>query len=67
MSKSADDRAVKGFTVGQVFFSPNGLLSRTYDSPNLEGIRKVEAMIAYANSKGITVWIQPSPKRISCF
>ena len=38
--KLADDRAVKGFTVGQVFFSPNGLLNRTYDSPDLEQIRK---------------------------
>ena len=57
--KLADDRAAKGFTVGQVFFSPNGLLNRAYDSPNLEQIRKVEAMIAYANSKGITVWIHP--------
>ncbi len=57
--KLADDRAAKGFTVGQVFFSPNGLLNRTYDSPNLEQIRKVEAMFAYANSKGITVWIHP--------
>jgi hypothetical protein len=42
-----------------LFFAPNGLLNRTYDSPNLEQIRKVEEMIAYANSKGITVWIHP--------
>ena len=57
--KLADDRSAKGFTVGQVFFSPNGLLNRTYDSPNLEQIRKAEEMIAYANSKGITIWIHP--------
>ncbi len=55
----ADDRAAKGFTVGQLFFSPNGLLNRNFDTPNLEQIRKVEQMIAYANSKGITLWIHP--------
>ena len=53
-------RFAKGFTVGQMFFAGNnGLLNRTYDSPNLEQIRKVEEMIAYANGKGITVWIHP--------
>jgi hypothetical protein len=58
--KLADDRSAKGFTVGQMFFAGNsGLLNRTYDSPNLEQIRKVEEMIAYANLKGITVWIHP--------
>ncbi len=58
--KLADDRSAKGFTVGQIFFAGNnGLLNRTYDSPNLEQIRKVEEMIAYANSKGIIVWIHP--------
>ncbi len=57
--KLADDRAAKGFTVGQLFLSPNGLLNRASDSPNLEQIRNVEAMIAYANSKGITVWVHP--------
>ncbi len=58
--KLADDRSAKGFTVGQVFFAGNsGLLNRTCDSPNLEQIRKVEEMIAYANGKGITVWIHP--------
>ena len=56
----ADDRAVKGFTVGQIFFAGNdGLLNRTYDLPNVEQIRGVEQFIAYANSKGITVWIHP--------
>ena len=58
-SDGADDRAAKGFTVGQVFFSPNGLLNRSYDSPDLEEIRNAEAMIAYANKRGITVWIHP--------
>jgi hypothetical protein len=46
--------------VGQIFFAGNNrLLNRTYNSPNLEQIRKVEEMIAYANSKRITVWIHP--------
>ena len=58
--KLADDRSAKGFTVGQLFFAGNdGLLDRTYDLPNLEQIRRVEEMIAYANSVGITVWIHP--------
>ena len=58
--KLADDRAAKGFTVGQVFFAGNdGLLNRTYDMPDVEQIRRVERMIAYANHKGITVWIHP--------
>jgi len=58
--KLADDRAAKGFTVGQIFFAGNdGLLNRTYDSPDLEQIRNVERFIAYANQKGITVWIHP--------
>ena len=61
--KLADDRAAKGFNVGQLFFAGNGwgrdasLLDRTYRAPDLEHIRRVEKMIAYANSKGITVWI----------
>lgn len=56
----ADDRAAKGFTVGQIFFTGNdGLLNRTYDLPDVEQIRRVEQFIAYANSKGITVWIHP--------
>ncbi len=48
----ADDRAEKGFTVGQIFFAGNdGLLNRTYDLPNVEQIRNVEQFIAYANSR----------------
>jgi hypothetical protein len=58
--KLADDRAAKGFTVGQIFFAGNdGLLNKTYDSPDLEQIRHVERLISYANQKGITVWIHP--------
>lgn len=61
--KLVDDRAAKGFNVGQLFFAANGwsrsssLLDETYNVPDLEHIRNVERMIAYANSKGITVWI----------
>lgn len=57
--KLADDRAAKGFTIGQLHFAGNGLLNRTLDMPDLSQIRKVEDIIAYANSKGITVWIHP--------
>lgn len=58
--KLADDRAAKGFTVGQIFFAGNdGLLNKTYDLPDVEQIRNVERFIAYANQKGITVWIHP--------
>lgn len=60
--KLADDRAAKGFTVGQLFFSG----ANKFD---LEQIRKVERMIAYANSRGITVWIHPwwSGKHLAAF
>ncbi len=51
--KLVDDRAAKGFTIGQLFFpADNGL-------PDFARIQRVEAFIAYANSKGITVWIHP--------
>ena len=59
----ADDRAAKGFNVGQLFFAGNGwgrsasLLDRTHRHPDLEHIREVERTIAYANAQGITVWI----------
>jgi len=58
-----DDRAAKGFNVGQLFVPGNGwsressLLDDTYTIPDIEHIKKVEEMIRYANSKGITVWI----------
>lgn len=63
--KLVDDRAAKGFNIGQLFFAANGwgrsssLLDDTYQIPDLEHIRNVERMITYANSKGITVWIHP--------
>jgi hypothetical protein len=59
-----DDRAEKGFTVGQLFVPANGwggtsssLLDETYTFLDTAHMRKVENMIAYANSKGITVWV----------
>lgn len=61
--KLADTRAEQGFNIGQLFFAGNGwgkessLLDASFENPKLEQIRKVEEMIKYANSKGITVWI----------
>ena len=61
--KLVDNRAEKGFNVGQLFVPGNGwsressLLDVTFDLPDNEQLIKVEEMIRYANSKGITVWI----------
>lgn len=61
--KLADTRAEQGYNIGQLFFAGNGwgressLLDPSFTDPKLEQIRKVEEMIRYANSKGITVWI----------
>jgi hypothetical protein len=58
-----DDRAAKGFNIGQLFVAANGwgrqssLLDSTYSVLDVAHIQKVDSMIAYANSKGITVWI----------
>ena len=63
--KLADTRAEQGYSIGQLFFAGNGwgsessLLDPSFQNPKLEQIRKVEKMIEYANSKGITVWIHP--------
>ena len=60
-----EDRVQKGFTVGQLFFAANGwgrrssLLDEDYDEPDIEHIRFVERCIAYANARGMTVWIHP--------
>ncbi len=59
----ADDRAEKGFTIGQLFFAGRGwgrsssLLDKTYTKPDIEHIHHIEKYIRYANEKGITVWI----------
>ena len=58
-----DDRAAKGFSLGQLFVPANGwgressILDETYSVPDIALIQKVDSMIAYANSKGITVWV----------
>ncbi|UCF43997.1 MAG: DUF4038 domain-containing protein [Planctomycetota bacterium] len=61
--KLVDDRVQKGFTVGQMFIAGKGwtksscLLDETYSAVDLAHMRRVERMIAYANAKGITVWV----------
>lgn len=61
--KLADTRAEQGYNIGQLFFAGNGwgressLLDTSFNHPDISQIRNVEKMIAYANSKGITVWI----------
>jgi len=58
-----DTRSAQGFNIGQLFFAGNGwgeessLLDTSFQHPDIEQIQKVEKMIAYANSKGITIWI----------
>jgi len=61
--KLVNNRAAKGFNIGQLFVPGNGwgressILDRTYSELDTERMKEVEQMIAYANSKGITVWI----------
>lgn len=61
--KLVDDRASKGFTLGQLFVAGNGwsqessLLDISYSIPDMDLLNRVEQMIQYANSMGITVWI----------
>jgi hypothetical protein len=61
--KLVDDRAAKGFNIGQLFVPGNGwsiessMLDETYSVLDTAHVRRVEEMIRYANSKGITVWI----------
>ena len=65
MKELVDTRSEQGFNIGQLFFAGNGwggessLLDKTWQNPDIAQIQKVEKMIAYANSKGITVWIHP--------
>ncbi|MEA1996461.1 MAG: DUF4038 domain-containing protein [Gemmatimonadota bacterium] len=59
-----DDREEKGFTIGQMFIAGKGrekeytLLDETFTILDIDLIRKVDSMIEYANSKGITIWVQ---------
>lgn len=61
--KLVDDRAEKGFNIGQLFVpgnawkKENSLLDTTYSVLDASHMQKVEEMIRYANSKGITMWI----------
>jgi hypothetical protein len=61
--KLVDDRSAKGFTVGQLFVPGNGwgrpssLLDESYLVLDTAHANRVEKMIQYANSRGITVWI----------
>ncbi|MCK5101585.1 MAG: DUF4038 domain-containing protein [Cyclobacteriaceae bacterium] len=61
--KLVDDRAEKGFTIGQLFVPGNGwgqessILDSTFSKLDDEHMGHVENMIQYANSKGITVWV----------
>ena len=62
--KMADDRAAKGFTVGQLFCAANGwgkqaslLDVETFSVLDIGHMQHVESLIRYANSIGITVWI----------
>ncbi len=57
-----DDRAERGFTIGQVVFGANSaarLAGRDYATPDLDAIHDAERFIAYANGRGITLWIMP--------
>ncbi|HYW43298.1 MAG TPA: DUF5060 domain-containing protein [Bryobacteraceae bacterium] len=57
-----DDRSARGFTVGQMMFGANSavrLAGRDFSTLDLEAIHDAERFIAYANSKGITLWIMP--------
>jgi hypothetical protein len=61
--KVVDDRAAKGFNLGQLFVAANGwgrvssLLDETYSVLDIGHMQKVDSMVAYANSKGLTVWV----------
>lgn len=60
--KLVDNRVSKGFSLGQLWVSGHGgrknsPLDRTHDILDVEHMRKIEKMIAYANSRGMTVWV----------
>jgi len=65
VKKLVDTRAEQGYNIGQLFFAGNGwgkessLLDSSFQHPDIVQIQKVEQMIAYANSKGMTIWIHP--------
>ncbi len=61
--KLVDNRSAKGFNIGQLFVPGNGwgiessMLDESYNVLDTEHVKRVEEMIKYANSRGITVWI----------
>lgn len=57
-----DGRVEQGFTAGQMFFGANNginMLGSAYDTPDFDQIHEAERLVAYANSKGLTIWIHP--------
>ncbi len=58
-----DDRAGKGFNIGQLFVAGNGwgreasLLDETWTSLDMELMQRVDRMVEYANENGMTVWV----------
>jgi hypothetical protein len=58
-----DDRARKGFTLGQLFVAGNGwgressLLDATYTVLDVAHMQHVDSLVAYANARGLTVWV----------
>ncbi len=57
-----DDRSARGFTIGQVLFGANSatqFAGRRFDAPDIDAIHNAERFIAYANSRGITLWVMP--------
>ena len=61
----ADDRAEKGFTIGQLFVPGNGwgpkatIHEDNFTRIDVHHIKKIDSIVSYANVKGITVWIHP--------
>lgn len=54
------DRVEKGFTVGMMRFSSNrrGVpLDETCNNLDVDEMKKIDGMVAYVNSMGMTVWI----------
>jgi len=55
-----DDRSSRGFTIGQMMFGANNatrLAGPDFSTLDLDAIHDAERFIAYANSKGITLWV----------
>lgn len=60
--KLVDDRVKKGFTVGQLFCPGNSgrqssMLDQTYNILDVNHMQRIDSMVVYANTKGLTMWI----------